>query len=344
MIDKNTNFFKYIDNFEKVAHIPSIPIFEAKLDRTPEITIAIPTYKRANLLKEAIDSAINQIDYTNYDILVVDNNPERECETEKLMISYHNPRISYYKNTQNIGMVGNWNRLFSLAKGKYVVMLHDDDMLELDYLKFLNQIFNRLNKEVDVIYFQQTRISENFNKKGRQIFSYLNALDIKPYDFLLGCITQFMGACFKRLSVLKLGGFSEEYYPSSDYEFNMRLSKHGFCVSTFGYPLVLYRILDNESKNTKTILDFIKKDKKIRDDILNLYPKLFNIFHNSYSKVYAYNYLKSSSRLFNNKDSQLLAEINKLYVSVSFWDKMAYKFIYYFIRILQKCRTYKLLK
>ena len=223
-------------------------------------------------------------------------------------------------------------------------MLHDDDMLESDYLKILNQIFNRLNKEIDAIYFQQTRIKENCNKKNRSNYCRLNALNVKPYDFLLGCVTQIMGACFRRTSVLKLGGFSEEYYPSCDYEFNMRLSKHGFCVSTFGYPLVLYRILNNESKNTNTILDFIKKDKKIREDILKLYPYFPNIFHESYSRVHAYNYLKSSVTLFNNEDPKLFTEINELHNSISLWDKVVFSFIYHFILILQKCRKYKLLE
>jgi len=149
MIDQHTDFFEYVDNFAKTAHIPSIPIFESNLDYIPDITIAIPTYKRADLLKEAIDSAINQIDYTNYDIIVVDNNPERGCETEKLMMTYsNNPMISYYKNADNLGMVGNWNRLFTLAKGKYVVMLHDDDLLLPTFLSECVKLAKRLNADL----------------------------------------------------------------------------------------------------------------------------------------------------------------------------------------------------
>ena len=50
MIDKNTDFFKYVDNFAKIEHIPSVTIFESSLDYIPKITIAIPTYKRVDLL------------------------------------------------------------------------------------------------------------------------------------------------------------------------------------------------------------------------------------------------------------------------------------------------------
>ena len=39
MIDQHTDFYKCVDNFAKTAHIPSIPIFESKLDYFPVITI-----------------------------------------------------------------------------------------------------------------------------------------------------------------------------------------------------------------------------------------------------------------------------------------------------------------
>ena len=135
MVDKNTNFFEIVDNFAKIENIESICVFESNLDFIPKVTIAIPTFNRTDLLKEAIDSALNQINYSNYDVVVVDNNPQRGCETEKLMISYEDSRLSYYKNRENIQMTGNWNRLFTLAKGEYVVMLHDDDLLFPDFLK-----------------------------------------------------------------------------------------------------------------------------------------------------------------------------------------------------------------
>ena len=67
MIDHNTDFFKIEDNFARTANIPSIAITESKLDFVPKVTIAIPTYKRAELLKESLNSAINQINFNDYE-------------------------------------------------------------------------------------------------------------------------------------------------------------------------------------------------------------------------------------------------------------------------------------
>ena len=62
--------------------------------------------------------------------MVVDNNPERECETEQLLREYKAiPNLFYYKNTENVGMTGNWNKLFELSQTNFVVMLHDDDLI-----------------------------------------------------------------------------------------------------------------------------------------------------------------------------------------------------------------------
>ena len=67
-----------------------------------------------------------------FNILIVDNDPQRNCETEELIDSFNNQNISYYKNSENIGATGNWNKLFELADTEFVTMLHDDDLLEED--------------------------------------------------------------------------------------------------------------------------------------------------------------------------------------------------------------------
>lgn len=75
----------------------------------------IPTYKRMSLLDKAIHSVTNQMTNYNYEIVVVDNNPDTPiCEIEMLLRKYSN-NLSYYKNEENIGMFGNWNRCVLLA-------------------------------------------------------------------------------------------------------------------------------------------------------------------------------------------------------------------------------------
>ncbi|HHX66871.1 MAG TPA: glycosyltransferase family 2 protein [Gallicola sp.] len=343
MIDQHTDLFKYVDNFSKTAHIPSISIIESKVDYIPEITIAIPTYKRTDLLKEAIDSAINQIDYTNYDIIVVDNNPERDCDTEKLIKSYNNPIISYYKNSENLGMCGNWNRLFTLAKGKYVVMLHDDDLLEPYYLKTLKQVLVSLKKEPDAVYFPTKIIKSNMIDNDDNQFENFNSkylLKIKPFDFLFGNIVWIIGACFNRTTIINSGGFSENFYPSFDYAFFVRLSKNMKSYTIIGQHSTRYRILENESLKTDIILKFIEMDNMIKKNILSNYSIKFNIPFISLFKVRDFIYLTNMSVLFNNNDPLIENERIKMLNCISYLDRFTSRLMIFMQKISFRLRRH----
>ncbi len=102
-------------------------------DNNPLVTIAIPTYNRADgYLKEALQSAISQ-SYDNIEIIVADN-----CsidDTESLVKRYSDPRLRYYKQNKNIGPLNNFNFCVDQAKGAYFLMLHDDDMIDEDFVE-----------------------------------------------------------------------------------------------------------------------------------------------------------------------------------------------------------------
>lgn len=99
------------------------------------------------MLEEALLSAINQNSVNfDYEIIVVDNEPYKNggTETSNLMEKYKDiPNFIYYRNEENLGMFGNWNRCIELARGEWVTLLHDDDLLIPNYLKmFIKYFFN----------------------------------------------------------------------------------------------------------------------------------------------------------------------------------------------------------
>lgn len=97
------------------------------------ITIGIPTYNRADgYLRQALESAIGQT-YPNIEIIVSDN-----CSsdyTEAVVRSYDDPRILYVKHPQNIGAIRNYNYCLEQAKGEYFLLLHDDDLIDEDFIE-----------------------------------------------------------------------------------------------------------------------------------------------------------------------------------------------------------------
>lgn len=91
-----------------------------------KVTIAIPTYNRSELLKTSLESALAQ-DYLDYQVLVLDN--ASDDDTEAVVRSFADSRITYVRNETNIGIFGNWQRTVELNTSPYLSILSDDDVL-----------------------------------------------------------------------------------------------------------------------------------------------------------------------------------------------------------------------
>jgi glycosyltransferase involved in cell wall biosynthesis len=101
-------------------------------DTRPLVTIAIPTYNRADAyLKQAIQSALDQT-YPNLEIIVSDN-----CSTdntESVVKRFYDCRIRYFRHEKNIGANNNFNYCVEQAQGAYFLLLHDDDLIDSDFI------------------------------------------------------------------------------------------------------------------------------------------------------------------------------------------------------------------
>lgn len=105
----------------------------------PILTIAIPTWNRAPLLALTLNKLAKQ-DYRNWDIvevLVSDNASSDGTERTVSDALADGIPIRYIKNTENIGSDANIAQCFNLAKGNYVLILSDDDLLIDGALKLL---------------------------------------------------------------------------------------------------------------------------------------------------------------------------------------------------------------
>ena len=98
----------------------------------PLVTIGIPTYNRANTyLRTAVESALSQT-YVNIEIVVSDN--YSEDDTEMVVREFCDDRIRYHRHNKNIGPNNNFNFCLEMARGDYFLLLHDDDLIDSDFI------------------------------------------------------------------------------------------------------------------------------------------------------------------------------------------------------------------
>jgi len=86
-------------------------------------TIIIPTFNRAELLDQAIQSALAQT-YTNREILVVDDGSSDDTRS---VASKYGPGIRYLRQ-ENQGKAAALNRGIAAAEGEVIAILDDDDL------------------------------------------------------------------------------------------------------------------------------------------------------------------------------------------------------------------------
>ncbi len=104
----------------------------------PLVSICTPTYHRPHLLERAIRSVLAQT-YQNFEIVITDNSTNDE--SAKLVLQLNHPKIRYYRNGENIGTLNNIKKAASLAQGKYIVVLMDDDLLKPTALELMVAAF-----------------------------------------------------------------------------------------------------------------------------------------------------------------------------------------------------------
>jgi len=104
----------------------------------PQVSIVIPTFNRADLLRIALQSAINQT-YDNVQIIVLDN--ASSDDTADVVASFANQQTTYLRQDVNIGLYRNWCQALHHVRSPYFSILQDDDLLKPDFVaNTINQL------------------------------------------------------------------------------------------------------------------------------------------------------------------------------------------------------------
>lgn len=107
------------------------------MENTPKVYIGIPTINRPQFVGETVNSVLSQT-FTNFRLTVSDNcSVEEAVETVRQFVgSIEDDRVGFYAQSSNLGEYGQGRYFFNQAQDyDYFVILHDDDVLESDYLR-----------------------------------------------------------------------------------------------------------------------------------------------------------------------------------------------------------------
>ena len=225
----------------------------------PLVSILIPTYNRASLLKQALTSALRQT-YQNLQIVVCDNNSTDD--TQVVLKQFQDPRVQMIQQPTNVGPIKNGETCMSMAKGDYILVLSDDDLLMPDCISTMIEQF--LAHPSATIAYGRTRFE---TIEGELI------LNTKPspkllengVDYVLNWMAQkrhsaFCCTMFKASCLRNMGGFPPFFLADSTARAVVALQGDVIHVPKI---LAHYRVHKNSDSNSVLIEQKVEENLKM---------------------------------------------------------------------------------
>lgn len=210
-----------------------------------KVTVGIPTYNRSRLLCESIASVLDQ-SYPDFQLLISDN--ASDDDTAERVAAFGDERIRYTRSEQNVGMVGNFNRVIELADTDYLVILPDDDLLAPDYLAAVIDVIDR-HPNVGVVHtaFDVIDASGATIEHGRDLVPSPSLITIETGEQFIARSMQatwtvcWSSALFRKPALIAAGGLRPENAPIPDFPLMMRIAV-AWDFAHIGRPLAAIRV------------------------------------------------------------------------------------------------------
>lgn len=198
----------------------------------PKVSIIIPTYNRAAMVREAIESVLDQ-SYTDWELIVVDDGSTDD--TGAALASF-SPHLTYVYQ-EHKGVSAARNRGAVLAQGEYLAFLDSDDLWLRHKLRRQME-FMALHPEARICYTEEIWIRRGVRVNPMKKHKKYSGM-IFPYCLPL-CIISPSSALFTRTLFEEAGMFDESLAVCEDYDLWLRIAAR-HPVYLVDEPLIVKR-------------------------------------------------------------------------------------------------------
>ena len=203
------------------------------------LSIVIPCYNDWQFVAQSIESAINQT-YQNKEIIVVDDGSDNRT---KEVLKKLEPKITRLITQENKGQSSARNVGIAVAQGDYILILDSDDFFAPEFAeKAIKVIENSIDIKIVTCFVNRVAINathlEVFKPHGGDILDFLND------NAAIGT------SMFRRKDWEEIEGYDESMTSGfEDWEFFIRLLKHGGSCHVIQEPLFNYRQRSNSTSS-----------------------------------------------------------------------------------------------
>ncbi|MFV5694957.1 glycosyltransferase family 2 protein [Flavobacterium sp. LB3P122] len=239
----------------------------------PLISIIIPTYNRAHLISETLDSIIAQT-YTAWECIIVDDGSTDN--TVVILNEYlkKDSRFQYHHRpeTKLKGPSACRNYGLEKAKGEFINWFDSDDLY---FPNALSTWIKQFGKETDVVVAKLVKIDF---KSGNEISENSIFSNNIIEDFFIGKIAFYVCGPLWRKSFLnqQVELFDENIRNLDDWDFNLRMLYQNPNIVYINLPLIQYRFHEHSLTKEISKLNFEELMSKI-----NAFEKHLELIRNN---------------------------------------------------------------
>ncbi|MFV5703593.1 glycosyltransferase family 2 protein [Flavobacterium sp. XS2P12] len=261
----------------------------------PLVSIIIPTYNRAHLISETLDSVLAQT-YKNWECIIVDDG---STDNSSVVIDDYvkkDNRFQYHNRPKNRNKGANAcrNYGFSISKGQFALFFDSDDILDISILKLC---INLSNSMFDFIFYNYQEFSGDI--KNITYSQYNNSVN-PLLDYFSGKINLATPSIIWKREIINGIQFDESLKKSQELNFIFKVfKKYGFGVLKGIYLCengFLVRKHEDSIVNSfhQATPVFLLSDIRVRSQLLNYFTIL------EFLEIHSFNrrLLEKSLRLY----------------------------------------------
>lgn len=187
----------------------------------PLVSVILPTRNRPQLLKQAVESALNQT-YQNLEVIILNDAGE---DLQEILDAFKDKRIVYLKHASQKGVSAARNTALKQAKGFYIAYLDDDDLYYSNHIQTLVQAMQ--NKGYPVAYTDvQDVIRKNINGSFVVYKKQTRSHALTPDLLLVDGKIPPLCLMHEKSCLERTGLFDETLTHYEDWDLYIRLSRH----------------------------------------------------------------------------------------------------------------------
>ncbi len=295
------------------------------------VSIIIPTFNRAHLIGETLDSVLAQT-YKNWECIVVDDGSTDNTDVVLANYIRNDNRFQYHHRPKNRLPGGNAARNygFEKSKGEYVQWFDSDDLMEVELIQ--KQLSSIKNNKVKISICLLDRYNSNFTELEKPAQDHKVKFSIY-YDFILRVLEANLPTTLFEKETIQKYKLDETLRKSQEVEFLQRIFRESENdIFLLNESLVKVRRHNNSITggiNKRAVADMLKVKRCLIKELPhnapenvknNLKYEYFKALYLAFKNKYSFIYFRGL--LFSNKIiNPLVYKLGILYIIHYFIDK-----------------------